>query len=391
MYTTPSAHLTFHLLLAITLAFFILWWCVKLAPTSPPLQAPKRARVLHLHTPDHCRACHYAVPAPLHLAHYRKPGVLPWRQRKDPRGTKKKIDTRGYACCNSACDYYGNIESDFHALVGKGAHGQVERIQDVLCQACSHSHSVRLGTPLYRLHTSSLEVSRVLAAGARGLMLADLHVIFGHSDFTLRAWRTWAADDARRLHTRFAHDLRLSHVQLDELRLTLRAEPTENWGWVALDAASNASRIPAFVLGPRTRHYANVLIHGLCQTLALGWVPLFTSDGLDLYFYALTAHFGRWVSDPATGEAIWHVAQDLVYGQLVKHGRRRKLVRVERRMRLSSLEQLQITLRKLGLTGTLQTAFVERLNLTLRQSIAGLARRTWATPLSRLELTEQFE
>jgi transposase InsO family protein len=60
-------------------------------------------------------------------------------------------------------------------------------------------------------------------------------------------------------------------------------------------------------------------------------------------------------------------------------------------MCLGSLEQLQTPLRKLGLTGTLQTAFIERLNRTLRRSIAGLARRTWAMPRSGLELAEQFE
>ena len=33
----------------------------------------------------------------------------------------------------------------------------------------------------------------------------------------------------------------------------------------------------------------------------------------------------------------------------------------------------------LGLSGTLNTAFVERVNLTLRQSVAALIRRTWST------------
>lgn len=239
------------------------------------------------------------------------------------------------------------------------------------------------------MHTSRAEVSRVLAAQARGLTLADLHAIFGHSDFTLRAWRTRVADHARRLHTHFAHDLRFGHIQLDELRLTLRDEPEAAWGWVALDAVSKF--IPAFALGPRTRRVANALMHTLCRTLAPGWVPLFTSDGLDLYFYALTAHFGSWLTDPTTGKSVWQVTKDLIYGQLVKHCRHRKWVRVARRMRLGSIEQLRTSLRQLGLTGTLHMAFIERLNLTLRQSIAALTRRTWATPLSVLELTEQLE
>ena len=33
----------------------------------------------------------------------------------------------------------------------------------------------------------------------------------------------------------------------------------------------------------------------------------------------------------------------------------------------------------LGLSGKLNTAFVERLNLTVRQSVAALIRRTWST------------
>jgi len=33
----------------------------------------------------------------------------------------------------------------------------------------------------------------------------------------------------------------------------------------------------------------------------------------------------------------------------------------------------------LGLSGRLNTAFIERVNLTLRQSVAALVRRTWST------------
>src|SRR5262245_11705907 len=48
-------------------------------------------------------------------------------------------------------------------------------------------------------------------------------------------------------------------------------------------------------------------------------------------------------------------------------------------MRCGTRVALQTTLQALGLSGRLNTAFVERLNLTLRQSVAALIRRTWAT------------
>jgi transposase InsO family protein len=48
-------------------------------------------------------------------------------------------------------------------------------------------------------------------------------------------------------------------------------------------------------------------------------------------------------------------------------------------MRCGSREALRSTLPGLGLSGRLNTAFIERLNLTVRQSVAALVRRTWST------------
>jgi hypothetical protein len=38
------------------------------------------------------------------------------------------------------------------------------------------------------------------------------------------------------------------------------------------------------------------VIHDLRQKLHPGCIPVLSSDGLNLYFYALTAHFGQWVA-----------------------------------------------------------------------------------------------
>jgi transposase-like protein len=60
------------------------------------------------------------------------------------------------------------------------------------------------------------------------------------------------------------------------------------WLWLAIDPCTKL--LPVLQVGPRTQHMAHQLIHSLRQMLALGCLPLFTSDGLNLYFYALTAH-----------------------------------------------------------------------------------------------------
>jgi transposase InsO family protein len=48
-------------------------------------------------------------------------------------------------------------------------------------------------------------------------------------------------------------------------------------------------------------------------------------------------------------------------------------------MRLGTEAALEATLLGLGLTGRLNTAYIERVNLTVRHGVAALARRTWAT------------
>jgi hypothetical protein len=134
-------------------------------------------------------------------------------------------------------------------------------------------------------------------------------------------------------------------------------------------------------LGPRTQHMAHRLIHSLRQSLAPGCLPLFTSDGLTLYFYALTAHCGQWLAVGRRGCNVrrWQVEPGLIYGQVKKCYRRRRLIRVTRVMRLGTEATLTATLQGLGLSGRLNTALIERVNLTVRHGIAALARRTWAT------------
>ncbi len=62
-----------------------------------------------------------------------------------------------------------------------------------------------------------------------------------------------------------------------------------------------------------------------------------------------------------------------------KSYRQRKLVRVTHVMRLGTDAALKVVLQGLGFSGRLNTAFIERVNLTIRHGVAALARRTWAT------------
>src|SRR5262250_3101005 len=87
----------------------------------------------------------------------------------------------------------------------------------------------------------------------------------------------------------------------------------------------------------------------------------------------------------------WQVTPRLIYGQVKKCYRRRKLVRVRHVMRLGTEDTLTVALQELGLSGRLNTAFIERVNLTVRHGVAALARRTWATAQQSQQLLANLE
>ena len=66
--------------------------------------------------------------------------------------------------------------------------------------------------------------------------------------------------------------------------------------------------------------------------------------------------------------------------------RRRKLVKVEHRMLCGEREKLTERLKGMGMSGRINTAFVERVNLTLRQGVSFLIRRTWGSAQYSAEL-----
>jgi hypothetical protein len=85
------------------------------------------------------------------------------------------------------------------------------------------------------------------------------------------------------------------------------------------------------------------------------------------------------------------MAAGLVYGQVKKSYRRRKLIRVTQVMRLGTEDALKVALQRLGFSGRLNTAFIERVNLTVRHGVAALARRTWATSQQSPQLLANLE
>jgi len=190
----------------------------------------------------------------------------------------------------------------------------------------------------------------------------------------------------------FLHDIRVTQVQLDELFALLSAVKTgevseaeaverlsrsPHWVWAAIDPVTKL-RLTVDV-GDRTLAMAQRVVHQVVQVLAPGCVPLFLTDGFKEYATALLTHRGHWVQPPrrqVTGPAPkprWMPLPQLLYAQVVKTVRRRRLVRVRHRIVFGTREAIQQVLAACG--WQINTAFVERVNLTIRQHVAAVGRR----------------
>lgn len=219
-------------------------------------------------------------------------------------------------------------------------------------------------------------------------------------------WLVEAAEHSAVVSTYLWQDLQVEQIQLDELFAlvaewreqtpdeTEAAEALERlprrprWVWTAIDPLSKL--FIHWSVGERRLAMAQTFVHQLLERLAKGSIPLFLSDGLSHYKTALLTHFGHWWQPPrrsakgAAPKPRWCPLPTLNYAQVVKKCRRRRLVQLLQRVIFGSSERITHTLERLG--WQINTAFVERLNLTRRQHIAALARRTNHLAKSQLGL-----
>jgi IS1 family transposase len=200
------------------------------------------------------------------------------------------------------------------------------------------------------------------------------------------------ADHAAAFSRYFLHDVRATQVQLDELfaRLSVvkagevsdaeviqHLSRSPDWVWGAIDPVTKL--LLTRDVRDRTLAMAQGVVHHVVQLLAPDCVPLFVTDGFKEYTTALLTHFGQWVQPPrqqATGpvpKLRWMPLPQLCYAQVVKSYRRRRMVRVRHRVVFGTVAGVN---RMLALMGwQINTAFIERANLAIRQHVAAVGRR----------------
>ena len=173
-------------------------------------------------------------------------------------------------------------------------------------------------------------------------------------------------------HTRIA-GFAAEELQADEIRTFAGNKKTPSWVFVTIEVWSRLW--PSTVTGRRSYRNTHALFHDLSRRMNFERLPLIVTDGFEFYQKVIRRFFG-----PAC-----------LYGQVLKTRRNDRIIKVERRALHGAAWRFEDALNNSEDSSTLNTSFIERLNLTIRQSSAYLSRRTLSHARSTERLDEHLE
>jgi IS1 family transposase len=331
----------------------------------------------------HCALCAHEATHP-YAPPPAPPDPMPPTTRR-PRA----IDTSRHFCPHPGCRYRGwpgrgNLRANGHPSGGPWRQFQ--------CTACDGYFPEHHGTIFHGKRVAEEQLVRVLACLAEGLGIRATARVFERDPDTVLGWLIEAADQLTAFTRYFLCNMHVRQLQLDELYAVLRGvkageisaeqaiqrlERSRHWVWTAIDPESKL--LLAIDVGERTLAMAQRVVHQVVQKLAPSCVPLCVTDGYRDYTMAFLAHFGYWhqpepkrLPGPPP-KPRWMPLPQFLYAQVVKSYRRRRLVAVKHRVVFGTMDRVTQVLAACG--WQINTAFVERLNLDIRQRIAAVGRR----------------
>ena len=294
------------------------------------------------------------------------------------RGRRREVNTSKQFCPQEKCQYHGWLDKGNIISNGHPSGGQWRQLK---CVVCGKHFQETIGTVFYGSSVSVQDIMRALVALCEGVSPRKVARIFEVDKDTVLRWLVEAAMHSEAVVGYMMHHLQLSQVQMDELYALLSGMREEGerrqscWVWVAIDPVSKLLLV--IEVGDRSLDMAQRLVHGVVSVLAPGVVPMFLTDQLAAYGKALLTHLGCWVEKVSeqSGRVLrrWMPDEGLRYAQVKKQRRRRKIVAVTTKVVFGTKEAVRAALTAAG--HRINTAFVERLNRTLRAHVPGLGRR----------------
>jgi hypothetical protein len=348
------------------LVFHLIWsdnrapvpHATPLPAKSPGKRSKKPKPFAGLTHKPHCALCEQEIAYPKAPPAMRPDPVLPTNRR--PR----EVDTSMHFCPYADCAYQGwlglgNLRANGHPSGGPW--------RQFHCTSCEGYFLETHGTIFHGKRGPVELLVRILACLAEGIGIRATARGFAVDPNTVLGWLMAAADQLKAFSRYCLCEVHLRQVQLDELYAVLRdvkngeisedeaikrLERSRHWVWTALDPESKL--LVVIDIGPRTLAMAQGVVHQIVQVLAPDSVPLFLTDGFKEYMTALLTHFGYWRQPERrqpTGprpKPRWMPLPQLLYAQVIKTMRRRRLVRMRHRVVFGTLAAVHHVLAPFG-------------------------------------------
>ena len=256
----------------------------------------------------------------------------------------------GMACATPACENRGKLGLN---IVGHGSFatksGRRRRYRGTVCGG---TLSTNTGTAYSGLRCARREFDQVAILRVEGVSISATARVTGRSRNTIARWLERASTAAKRFNQRMLRDFEIRELQADELCTFIGSKSRPTWLFATIEVWSRLWA--SSVLGRRSSRNASAVLNDVILRGRLVGFPLIATDGFEYYFGVIACLFGS----------------TCVYGQVLKTRRNDRVVRVERRVKIGTASRLKAALLESEESATLNTSFVERLNLTIRQDSA---------------------
>jgi transposase-like protein/IS1 family transposase len=243
------------------------------------------------------------------------------------------------------------------------------------CACCRKTFSARRGTMLEGLRKPTELIVIVVTLLSYGCPIQAIVHAFGLDERTVASWRDRAGAHCRQVHQDVIEtgQLDLQHVQADEIRV----KGCKMVAWMGL-AMMVKTRLwlAGTVSLTRDRALADRLLQQVRRCAEPLKALLVLTDGWTAYPGSIKRAFREKVKDtPGRGRARLCIWPDLHIATVIKRTQKKRVVEVTRAMSYGSQEEAERLLQQSKGGNVLNTAFIERLNATMRQRLATLTRK----------------
>jgi len=281
---------------------------------------------------------------------------------------RKKVEE--LSCSHEECEDYGENGKGNIVFVRKYGAGETQNL--FKCKTCNKTFSWRKGTPLFGFILNEEKILNVIMCLVEGNGIRTTTRIMNVDKETVTRILKAFGEHMKAVYEYFMHDYHMEECQFDELWTFIRKK--EN----------NLSELEKLIaeFGDMWVGIGFDSINKVVKKVTDNHIPLFTSDGLRWYEKKILKHYGIQEKTVRTGKRGRPVKPkkmphpDLKYAQVVKQYKKGKVAKVEFKVVFGNEKEGKKLIEKSPVSKHINTSFVERNNLTLRENNGRLSRKT---------------